>query len=82
MNPLASSTTLDENENYSANDRDGVERQVHNVTDDGLGTELLEGTLDNFAQLLHRISSRPNLASLADNLGVSASEQGTVENIQ
>lgn len=73
---------MDENENHSANDWDGVERQIHDVPDDGLWTELLEGALDDFAKLLHRISSRLDFTSLADNLSVSASQEGAIEDIQ
>lgn len=73
---------MNEDEDYCADNRDGVERQVHNVPNDCLGTELLEGTLDDFAQFLHRVCSRLDLTSLADNFGVSASEKGAVKDIQ
>lgn len=41
--------TLDENKDDSTNNGDGVERKIHDVSNDGLGAELCKGTLDDLA---------------------------------
>lgn len=55
--------------------RDEVQRQVHNVPDESLGAELLEGVLQNLSESLDGITSRLELTTLCHNSsGVSRHE--------
>ena len=74
--------TLQKDEDHRADYGNEVERQVHEVPDDGFGAEFVEGTLENLAQLLHRITARFDLAPLADHIGGIPGKQGSIECIE
>ena len=74
--------TLEENENGSSDDGDEVERKIHEVPDDGLGTELLEGALDDLSKLLHWIATGLDLATFADHVRGVASNESAIEGVK
>lgn len=71
--------TLDSDKYRGTDNRNGIERQIHDVTNDGLWAESIKWTLEDLAQFLHRITARFDLSSLAHDLSVSACEQSAVE---
>lgn len=71
--------TLDNDKYRGTDDRNGIERQIHDVTNDGLWAESFKWTLEDLAQFLHRITARFDLSSLTHDLSVSTCEQSAVE---
>lgn len=59
-----------------------VERQVHDIADQRLGAETLEGVLEDLSQSLNGISARLELSALTDEVGSVPGNQGTVEGVQ
>lgn len=74
--------TLQSNEDHSSHDRDEVQRQIHDVSDDSLGAEALEGVLEDLAELGHGVTARLELSALGDEVGGVLGDQGAVEDIQ
>lgn len=70
---------LEKDEHDSTDNRDEVERQVHDVSDDGAGSELGEGLLDEFAQAANSISAATDLALPGYEFGLALGDQSAVE---
>lgn len=76
-----SALALEEDEHDGTDDGDEVERQVHDVSDDGTGCELCEWLLDEFAETANGITTTTDLALLGDELSLALSDQSTVERV-
>lgn len=82
MDVLAPRASLDQDEEKSADYGYEVQRQVHDVSNQSLGTEPLKGALENLAKLLYGIRAGLQLAALAnDGIGISRN-QGAVEGVK
>lgn len=62
--------------------RDEVERQVHDVANEGLGAIFLERTLQDLAKSVHGIATRLELPALTHYAGLVAREHRTVKRVQ
>lgn len=59
-----------------------VERQVHEVSDNCLGTEAGEGRLEDLAEPGHRVAARLQLPALADDVGSVSRHESAVEDVE
>lgn len=59
-----------------------VERQVHDISNQCLGAETLEGVLENLSQSLNGISARLELSAFTDEVGSVPGNQGAVKGVQ
>lgn len=75
----ASTLALKKDEHDSTNNRDEVERQVHDISDDGAGSELGKRLLDEFAQTADSVSAATDLALLGHEFGLALGDQSAVE---
>ena len=66
MRSGAKLAALENDEQHSSNNRDEVQRQVHEVADNGCWGELGEGLGDKLAQLRNGVASRLDLALVLD----------------
>lgn len=78
---LALVTSLDKDEERSANNWDKVKRQVHKVPHQRLDRKLLERLLCNLAQSIHRVTIALQLAALGDQGCAVASYECAIEGI-
>ena len=62
--------------------RNKVERQVHQIADEGLGAELVKRTLQDLAEFVHGIASVLELSPLEDQLARIPRNHGAVKRIQ
>lgn len=74
--------TLHDDKQHSSNDWNKVEWQIHEVSDDGRGAELLKGTLDDLAQFCHGVIASLDLSTLLHNTGIVASHQRSIKGIE
>jgi hypothetical protein len=77
----SSALALKQNEHDGTNDGNEVERQVHDVSDDGAGSEFGEGLGDEFTKTANSITAATDLALLGDELGLALGDQSTVEGV-
>lgn len=82
VHALATVATLDENERGSAYNRDEVQRQVHDVTDDGIGREFGERAADKLAQTSHGITARLELTAFLDDLGGVLGDKSSIKSVE
>lgn len=82
MDTLSSVTALDEDENYGADHRDEVERQVHKVPNQGLRAEALKGRLDNFPELGDGVGTWLELPAFLHDIGGALCHQGTIKGVE
>lgn len=73
---------MKDDENHRANHRDEVQRQVHDISYDGLGTKLLKGALENFAELLNGVAAGLDLTSLANHGTFVASKKCAIKCVE
>jgi len=69
---------LQGDEHDGSDDRNKVERQIHEVADDGFGRELGKGSLKNFAELCNRVRSGIDLTFGGYEGGLVAGDEGLV----
>lgn len=81
MSSRAGALALKKDEHDSTDDGDEVERQVHDVSDDGAGSELGEGLLDEFAQTADSIAAATDLALPGHEFGLALGNQSAVERV-
>lgn len=62
--------------------RDEVERQVHDVPNEGLGAIFLERALQDLAKSVHRIAARLDLPALTHHTRLIAGDHRTVKRVQ
>lgn len=74
--------TLDENEDNRSHQWDEVERQVHEVTNDGLRPESLERVLQDLSKPRNRGVSWLNLTTFFDNLSRVSGDEGAIKSIE
>ena len=67
------------NEHDRTHNRNEVQRQIHAVSNQGLGTETVEGILQDLAQPCHGITPRLQLSALTDNIGGIPSHQRAIK---
>ena len=72
---------LEQDEHDGTNDRNEVERQVHDVSDDGAGSEFCEWLGDEFTKTANSIAAATDLALPGHELGLALCDQSTVKGI-
>lgn len=73
--------SLQNHEHHSTYDGDEVKRQIHEVADDGAGSEFREWLCCKLAQLCNWVTARLDSALLCDQSGHIARHEGTVEGV-
>ena len=58
------SLSLQDDEDYGPNHRDEVERQIHQVSNDGIGCELLKGRHNQLTQPCYGVPSSFDLSPI------------------
>ena len=81
MSSRTGALALEEDEHDCTNNGDEVERQVHDVSDDGAGCELGERLLNEFTKTTNGITTTADLALLGDELSLALSDQSAVEGV-
>lgn len=81
MSSRTSALALEKDEHDSTDNRDEVERQVHDISDDGAGSELGEGLLDELAQTTDSITATTDLALSGHEFGLALGNQSAVEGV-
>lgn len=81
MRGWAELASLKHDKNERANNRDGSDGQVHEIPDDGLGSELCKGGADKLAQLCDGVASRFDLAFFGYQRSLVAADQCAVKGI-
>lgn len=74
--------TLKSDEYSSPHYRDEVQRQIHQVSDDGLGAKALERASENLAQLGNGVTPRLKLPTLSNKVGSISGHQGPVKGVK
>jgi len=59
-----------------------VERQIHDIADEGLWAEAAEGALENLAKTVNGIGARLELSALRHNIGGISRDEGAVKGVQ
>lgn len=82
MHGLTAVATLQSDEDDRSHDGDEVERQVHDISDDRTGAELLEGTPDDLAKLCDGITARLQFSTLGYEVVGVLGDEGSVEGVE
>lgn len=82
MNRVATSAAADNDEGHCSNNRNKVERQVHEVSNQLLNAEFAEWFLQCLAQFLNSVSPRVDLSAICNDLCLVFRDQCTVECVQ
>ena len=82
MDTLASSSSLKEDKDNRSDNRNEVERKVHEVPDNRLDAEFPKRTLQSLAQPLDWVTARFQLSALLDELTLVSREQSTVKGVK
>lgn len=81
MSSRSGALALEQDEHDGTDDGNEVERQVHDVSDDGTGSKFGEWLGDEFTKTANGITAATDLALLGDKLGLALCDESAVEGV-